>query len=137
MTPPPPKPTPQKNFNFFLKKSLWNFVWLDTTILKIVVKSSQSLFSKTAWIFFSNSLALSFRIFFSKNAMKTWPGWPENLLQKNVHVALESRDYEASATIFGFPVSNHTKKFHRFKKISSKFGPIWRFFRFETTVKWL
>ena len=33
---------------------------------------------------------------------------------KNVHVVLETRDYEDSATIFGFPVSNHKKNIANF-----------------------
>ena len=82
------------------------FLWLDTGNPKIVAESSQSLVSKTTWNYFSNLKTLGF---FKK--------WDENLhglswkpeKNKNFHVVLETRDYEDSATIFGFPVSNHKK----------------------------
>ena len=50
-------------------------------------------------------------------------------------MVLDTRDIEDSATIFGFPVSTNKKKYCTFEKITSEIGPIWKFFRFETTVR--
>ena len=56
--------------------------------------------------------------------------------KKGLKLVLNIRDIEDSGTIFGFPVSIHTKKCCTFEKKSSKIGPIWRFGHLEPLCIW-
>ena len=104
-----------------------------------MAESSISLVSKTTLqIFF---------VRFSSHTGQVFKKWYENLTGVTwkpdckffCKVVLDTRDIEDSSTMFRFSVSTHKKKWCTFEKFSQKFGPIWRSFRFETTVgrRWL
>ena len=110
------------------------FLLIDMGNLVILAESSLSLVSKTTFkpffVRFSYHTGQVFVLFFENLTRVTWK--PDQ--KKGLKVVLDTRDNEDSSTMFRFPVSTHKKKWWAFEKISQKFGPIWRFFRFETTV---
>ena len=69
---------------------------------------------------------------FSKNGDENLTGVTRKPDKKQrLKMVLNTRDIEDSGTIFGFPVSNHKKKYCTFEFFWSKIGPIWRFGRLE------